>query len=122
MLDVPCLVRRAFMRNCVTRATPAMATTTPPPTAAISKAITREIVPDKPRKWTSTFVEFWRMKTMSRISSRSATPVATQAALARVTRGARGVGEEPASGAVFSAGSSSVREEEGSVVVIATFL
>ena len=49
-LDVLRLVRRAFMRNCVTRATPAMATTTPPPTAAISRAIPRGMVPDMPRK------------------------------------------------------------------------
>ena len=112
-LDVRCRVRRACMRNCVTRVTPAMATTTPPPTAAISRAIPRGMVPDVPRNWTSTFVEFWRMKTMSRISSRSATPVATQAALARVTRGARRVGGEPASDVVVSAGSSSAREEEG---------
>jgi hypothetical protein len=32
------------------------------------------------------------------------------------------VGEEPASGGVVSAGSSSDRDEEGSVVMIATFL
>jgi len=87
--EVLCLVRRAFMRNCVTRATPAMATTTPPPTAAISNAIPRGMVPDMPRNWTSTSVEFWRMKTISRISSRSATLVATQVALTRVTRAAR---------------------------------
>ena len=120
--DLRCLLRRAFMRNCVTRATPAMATTTPPPTAAMNRAIPSGMVPDRPRKWTSTSVVFWRMKTMSKISSRSATLVATQAALARVSRGARRVGEGLASGVVGSAGSVSGRDEEGSVVMVATLL
>lgn len=57
-LDVSCLIRRALMRNCVTRATPAMATTTPPATAAINRAIPRGMVPDMPRNRTLTFVEF----------------------------------------------------------------
>jgi hypothetical protein len=61
------------------------------------------------------------MKTMSKISSRSATPVAAQVALARVTRGAR-VTDGPGSDGVVSAGSSSAGEEEGSVVMIPTFL
>jgi hypothetical protein len=43
------LVRREFMRNCVTRATPAMATTTPPPTAAISNAIPSGREPARPK-------------------------------------------------------------------------
>jgi hypothetical protein len=75
-----------------------------------------------PRNLTSTLVEFWRMKTINRISSTSATPVATQAALVRVTRGARGAVEEPASDLVVGAGPSPVCEEGGSVVMIATFL
>ena len=116
------LVRRAFMRSCVTRATPAMPTTTPPPTAAMNSAIPRGIVPAMPRNWTSTFVGFWRMKTINRMRSTSATPVANHAALARVTRGARRPGEVPASEAGASAGPSSVPEEEGSGVTSATFL
>ena len=59
---------------------------------------------------------------MSRISRRSETPVATQAALVRVTRGARTVREGPASGGVASAGASPFGEEEGSAVMLPTFL
>lgn len=59
---------------------------------------------------------------MSRINSTSATPVAAQAALTRVTRGARREGEEPASDVVVSVGPSPAGEEEGSVVMTATIL
>ncbi len=43
-----CLVRRALIRSCVTRAAPATATTTPPPTAAMSRAIPSGRLPAKP--------------------------------------------------------------------------
>jgi hypothetical protein len=84
----------------------------------MNRAIPSGIVPDMPRNWTSTFVEFSRMKMISRISSRSATAVATQAALARVIRGARRADEVPFSDAVAS----SDPEEEGSVLMMTTFL
>lgn len=48
--------------------------------------------------------------------------MATQTALARVSREARGVGEESASEVVVSTGPSSEREEGESVAIIATFL
>ena len=44
-----CLARRTLLRNCVTRAPPAMATTTPAPTAAISSAIPNGREPARPR-------------------------------------------------------------------------
>lgn len=100
------------MRSWVTRATPAMPTTMPPPTAAMSRAIPSGMVPVTPRKWTSTFVEFCNMKTMSRISSRSAVPVATQTALARVKR-APGAGGEPSPNDGVSVGPSSDGVEGG---------
>jgi hypothetical protein len=111
------------MRSWVTRATPAMATTTPPPTAAISRAIPSGMVPVKPRKWTSTFVEFCRMKTISRIRTRSAAPVATQTALARVSRGAPGAGGEPSPKDGVSVDPSSDGDEGGGpAAMIPTFL
>ena len=119
----PRLVRRAFMRSCVTRAIPAMATSTPPPTAAINRAIPSGIVPLKPRKWTSTFVEFCSTKTMSRIRSRSAAPVATQTALARVRRGGSGAGGETSPKDGVSVGpSSDGADREGFVDMVPTFL
>ncbi len=48
--EVPRLLRRTLMRNWVIRAIPAMATTTPPATAAISRASPSGIVPAAPRK------------------------------------------------------------------------
>src|SRR5688572_17702122 len=111
------------MRSWVTRVTPAMATTTPPPTAAISRAIPSGMVPVKPRKWTSTFVEFCRMKTIRRIRTRSAAPVATQTALARVSRGAPGAGGEPSPKDGVSVDPSSDGDEGGGpAAMIPTFL
>lgn len=43
------LVRRALIRSCVTRATPAMATARLPPTAAMNSAIPSGRDPAKPR-------------------------------------------------------------------------
>jgi hypothetical protein len=80
------------------------------------------MVPVDPRKWTSTFVEFCRMKTMSRIRSRSAAPVATQTALARVSRGAPGAGEPSPEDGVAADPSSDDEEGGGPVAMIPIFL
>jgi hypothetical protein len=63
------------------------------------------------------------MKTMSRIRSRSAAPVATQTALARVNRGAPDAGGEPPPIDGVSVDPSSDDEEgRGSVAMIPIFL
>jgi hypothetical protein len=99
-----------------------MATTTPPPTAAISRAIPSGMLPLKLRKWSSTLVEFCSMKTMRRTKSRSAAAVATQAALARVRAGAPGADGELAPRGADVVDCSADSDVGGSLAMIPTFL
>jgi len=92
--------RHAVLRSWVIRVVPAMATSTPPPTAAISNAMPSGIDPANPRKRTFTCVEFCKTNTISRTKSSSAAAVATQAALGRVSREGHAPADVSAVGAV----------------------
>ena len=74
------------------RAAPAMATSTPPPTAAMNKAMPSGTDPSRPKNFTCTYSWFCRMKAISRISTTSAQATAAQTIPARVTWRVSGAG------------------------------
>ncbi|OOP64865.1 hypothetical protein BMF89_01640 [Arthrobacter sp. SRS-W-1-2016] len=74
------------------RTAPATATRAPPPTAAMSRAMPREMVPSGPKNLTPAASWFCTMNAMSRTRSTRAAMMAVQAIPARVTTGWRPAG------------------------------
>jgi hypothetical protein len=84
--------RFTLRRSWRIRSTPALATTSAPPAAAMSRVAASGARPFHPRNATSTFCVFWRMKTANNSSNSDSTMTAIQVPLVRDRRGVVPIG------------------------------